>query len=197
MISLTSCKSTILTPATMKTVPPMKKGRLRLCLEIFVSREVRTHTGQPIMLSYHAISSYWGVKSYFSYSLALKQVQNWNINRKCQFTGYILLLVAEIVFLYEFFRKQKMGIGIAMKKVRDTGFSWKKAGRRNQEPCPHFQTLLFPYLFSKEDPLTPISICRNTFLKGQIIGKSKKTMIYTFISAEFFFSGRKIEIPDK
>ena len=36
-----------------------------------------------------------------------------------RFTDYILLVFAEIVFI----EKQKTGFGIAMKKVRDSGFS--------------------------------------------------------------------------
>ena len=74
------------------------------------------------------------MKSYFSHSIALKHAQIENINRKGQCTDYILLAFPETVFLNEFFRKEKTGFGIAMKKCGIRDSREKKAGTRDQEP---------------------------------------------------------------
>ena len=83
----------------------------------------------------------------------------------------------------------------------------KKREREITTPRPpHLQALaklVVPYLFSKEEPLSLVSISEtiiscNTSLKGQIIGERMKTRIYTFISTEFLFSRHKIDLfaPD-
>ena len=74
------------------------------------------------------------MKSYFSYSLALKHAQIENINRKDQCTDYILLAFAETVFLNVFFGKEKMGFGIAMKKCGIRDSREKEVGTWDQEP---------------------------------------------------------------
>ena len=54
----------------------------------FLSQTVRARTGRQITVSYRAVSSYRGTKSYFFLQKPLKtQIQN--INRKDQRTSYI------------------------------------------------------------------------------------------------------------
>ena len=83
------------------------------------------------------------------------------------------------------------GFGIPVRKKRERGI---------RNPHPFQSKLVVPHFFSKKEPLTLVSIsiiftiisC-NTFHKGQIIGKSMKARIYTFISTEFLFSRHKID----
>ena len=69
----------------------------------FLSKTVRTRTGRQITLSYRALSSYWGTKSYFFLQKPLKT----RVNSKYQSKGstYILHLLAfvEIRLLDVFF----------------------------------------------------------------------------------------------
>ena len=101
-----------------------------------------------------------------------------------------------------YFLGKKSGIRDSHEKSAGYGILVKKSGNAESGiPSPAFQTQfkeVVPYLFSKEDPLTLVSIyetiiCRNRSFKGQIIGKCTKTMIYSFISVEFHFSRHKID----
>ena len=77
----------------------------------FLSKTVRTRTGRQITLSYRALSSYWGTKSYFFLQKPLKT----RVNSKYQSKGstYILHLLAfvEIRLFNVFFWERKAGFG--------------------------------------------------------------------------------------
>ena len=86
-------------------------------------------TGWQITLSYHALSSYWGAKSYSFFCRILKT----HMNSKYQPQGptYILHLLAFVeirLFLY-IFLERKSRFGILMKNVWDAGFLWKRRGK--------------------------------------------------------------------
>ena len=106
----------------------------------FLSKTERTRTGRPITLSYRALSSYWGTKSYFFLQKPLKT----RVNSKYQSKGstYILHLLAfvEIRLFNVFLWERKAGFGKLMKNVRDAGFSRKRggnAGSGSPLPDPH------------------------------------------------------------
>ena len=102
----------------------------------FLSKTVRTRTGRQITLSYRALSSYWGTKSYFFLQKPLKT----RVNSKYQSKGstYILHLLAfvEIRLFNVFFWERKAGFGKLMKNVRDAGFSRKRGGNAGPGPPP-------------------------------------------------------------
>ena len=85
----------------------------------FLSKTVRTRTGRQITLSYRALSSYYGTKSYFFLQKPLKT----RVNSKYQSKGstYILHLLAfvEIRLFNVFFWERKAGFGKLMKNVRN------------------------------------------------------------------------------
>ena len=100
----------------------------------FLSKTMRTCTGRQISLSYRALSSYWGTKSYFFLQKPLKT----RVNSKYQSKGstYILHLLAfvEIRLFNVFLWERKAGFGKLMKNVRDAGFSRKRGGNAGSGP---------------------------------------------------------------
>ena len=93
-----SCRSTILMPATMKTMPPTKKRQSRLCLQIFYQGQCTRVQDDPSRCRIARIhhTEVWKAISLFHYSL--KTRANWKYQSKGQCTDYILLAFAEIVF---------------------------------------------------------------------------------------------------
>ena len=102
----------------------------------FLSKTVRTRTGRQITLSYRALSSYWGTKSYFFLQKPLKT----RINSKYQSKGstYILHLLAfvEIRLFNVFFWESKAVFRKLMKNMGDTGFTRKRGGNEGSGPPP-------------------------------------------------------------
>ena len=96
----------------------------------FLSKTVRTRTGRQITLSYRALSSYWGTKSYFFLQKPLKT----RVNSKYQSKGstYILhlLVFVESRLFNVFFWERKAGFGKLMKGAGEG------AGMRDQDPAP-------------------------------------------------------------
>ena len=102
----------------------------------YLRKTVRTLTGRQITLSYRALSSYWGTKSYFFLQKPLKT----RVNSKYQSKGstYILHLLAfvEIRLFNVFFWERKAGFGKLMKNVRNAVFSPKRGGNAGSGPPP-------------------------------------------------------------
>ena len=86
-----------------------------------INQTVRTRTGRQITLSYRALSSYWGTKSYLFLQKPLKT----HVNSKHQSKGstYMLHFLAfvEIRLFNVFFWDRKAGFGKLMKNVRNAG----------------------------------------------------------------------------
>ncbi len=62
--------------------------------------------------------------------------------------AYIHYLLQIWVFLNVFLRKEKTGFGKAMKKVRKTGFVWKRSGNTGSRPVPN-AVYCFKSMFNK------------------------------------------------
>ena len=134
MTLVTSCQRMILTPAEEEDSATHEEDTVEAVPVNLQSRTVRTRTGRQITLSYRALSSYWGTKSYFFLQKPLKT----HVNSKYQSKGstHILHLLAfvQIRLFNVFFWERKAGFGKLMKKVRDGGFSRKRGGNAGWGP---------------------------------------------------------------
>ena len=101
-----------------------------------INQTVRTRTGRQITLSYRALSSYWGTKSYFFLQKPLKA----RVNSKYQSKGstYMLHFLAfvEIRLFNVFFWERKAGFGklIGWKTCGMRDSREKGAGMRDKDP---------------------------------------------------------------
>ena len=135
MTLVTSCQRMILTPAEEEEDSATHEEDTVEAVPVNLqSRTVRTRTGRQITLSYRALSSYWGTKSYFFLQKLLKT----RVNSKYQSKGstYILYLLAfvEIRLFKVFFWERKAGFGKLMKNLRDAGFSRKRGRNAGSGP---------------------------------------------------------------
>ena len=95
---------------------------------------VRTRTGRQITLSYRALSSYWGTKSFFFLRKPLKTRVNSKYQSKGSTYMFHFLAFVKIRLFNVFFWERKAGFGKLMKNVRNAGFSRKRGRNAGSGP---------------------------------------------------------------